>query len=342
MAPADFSNPIESEADLIDRMTTPSPAVTAAVAQMRGKVMILGVSGKMGPTLGELLVRAGASEVIGVSRFSNPAAQTYLEERGVRTIPCDLLDDGDLSRLPDAPHIVLMAGFKFGSSGDPSGTWATNTLLPAKALRRFPESRIIYLSTGNVYPFSPVDGSGAAEADRVDPVGEYAQSRLGGERLAQHCSQRNGTPLLIVRLFYASELRYGIVLDLAQKIWRQIPIELGMGHVNQIWQGDANAYLARMFPLCDNPARVINMTGGEVLSVRALAQDLGRIMNVEPVFRGRESETALLGDATALFQRLGRPQVSPETLVSWVAHWVMSGGRTLGKPTGYQSRSGEF
>ena len=298
MAPADFSNPIESEADLIDRMTTPSPAVTAAVAQMRGKVMILGVSGKMGPTLGELLVRAGASEVIGVSRFSNPAAQTYLEERGVRTIPCDLLDDGDLSRLPDAPHIVLMAGFKFGSSGDPSGTWATNTLLPAKALRRFPESRIIYLS--------------------------------------------NGTPLLIVRLFYASELRYGIVLDLAQKIWRQIPIELGMGHVNQIWQGDANAYLARMFPLCDNPARVINMTGGEVLSVRALAQDLGRIMNVEPVFRGRESETALLGDATALFQRLGRPQVSPETLVSWVAHWVMSGGRTLGKPTGYQSRSGEF
>ncbi len=155
-------------------------------------------------------------------------------------------------------------------------------------------------------------------------------------------SQRNGTPLLIVRLFYASELRYGIVLDLAQKIWNRIPIDLEMGHVNQIWQGDANAYLARFFPLCGSPARVVNMTGDEVLSVRTVAEELGRLMNVEPVFEGRESETALLGDATALFEELGPPQVASSTLVKWVAAWVMNGGRTLGKPTGYESRSGEF
>ncbi len=333
---------IETEADLIDLITTPSPAVTEAVAKLQGKVMILGVAGKMGPTLGELLVRAGAREVVGVSRFSNPADKTYLEERGVQTIQCDLLDDGDLSKLPEAAHILLMAGFKFGSSGDPSGTWAANTLLPAKVLQRFPESRIIYLSTGNVYPFTPVGGNGAAEADPVDPVGEYAQSRLGGERLAQHYSQHNGTPLLIVRLLYASELRYGIVLDLAQKVWSRIPIDLDMGHVNQIWQGDANAYLARMFPLCNSPARVINMTGEEMLSVHALAQELGRIMNVEPVFEGQERETALLGDATALFEELGPPQVASSTLVKWVAAWVMNGGPTLGKPTNYESRSGVF
>ena len=342
MAPLDFFNPIETEADLIDRMTTPSPAVTEAVATLQGKVMILGVAGKMGPSLGELLVRAGAREVVGVSRFSNPADRTYLEERGVRTIQCDLLNDRDLRQLPDAAHIVLMAGFKFGSSGDPSGTWAANSLLPAKVLQRFPESRIIYLSTGNVYPYSPVSGNGAAESDSVEPVGEYAQSRLGGERLAEHCSERNGTPLCIVRLFYASELRYGVVLDLAQRVWERIPIDLAMGHVNQIWQGDTNAYLARMFPLCGSPALVINLTGEEVLAVRSLAEDLGKIMNVEPIFQGREGDTALLGDATALFEELGRPAVSVATLVKWVASWVMGGGRTLGKPTGYESRSGEF
>ena len=333
---------IETEADLIDLITTPSPAVTEAVASLQGKVMILGVAGKMGPTLAELLVRAGAEEVLGVSRFSDTTVRSDLEDRGIRTIQCDLLDEDSIGKLPDTPHIVLMAGFKFGSSGNPSGTWAANTLLPTRVLQRFPQSQIIYLSTGNVYPFSPVDGNGAGEVDPVDPVGEYAQSRLGGERLAQYYSQRNGTPLLIVRLFYASELRYGIVLDLAQKTWNLIPINLEMGYVNQIWQGDANAYLAQMFPLCDSPARVINMTGEEVLSVRALAQELGHIMQVEPVFQGRERDTALLGDATALFDRLGRPRVSSETLARWVAHWVMNGGRTLGKPTGYESRSGEF
>jgi nucleoside-diphosphate-sugar epimerase len=341
MPPNEFTDLIETEAELIDRMTMPSPAVTEAVGKLQGKVMILGIAGKMGPTLGELLKRAGA-EVLGVSRFSDPNTRRGLEERGIETVPCDLLDEDRLRSLPGAPHIVLMAGFKFGSSGDPSATWAANAMLPARVLQRFPDSQVIYLSSGNVYPFTTTSGKGADESHPVDPVGEYAQSRLGGERLAQHEAERNGTPLLLVRLFYASELRYGIVLDLAQKIWERTPIDLEMGYVNQIWQGDANAYLAQMFPLCETPARVINMTGDEVLSVRALAVELGRHLNVEPLFQGRESETALVGDATALFERLGRPTVPVSTLVSWVAHWVKHGRGTLGKPTGYESRSGKF
>lgn len=341
MPPNDPTDFIDTEAELINRMTMPSPAVTDAVGKLQGKVMILGIAGKMGPTLGELFKRAGA-EVLGVSRFSDPNTRRELEQRGIETVSCDLLDDEGLRKLPDAPHVVLMAGFKFGSSGDPAATWAANALLPARVLQRFSDSQIIYLSSGNVYPFTAVTGQGADEFHPVGPVGEYALSRLEGERLAAYYALQNGTPLLIVRLFYASELRYGIVLDLAQRIWARTPIDLEMGHVNQIWQGDANAYLGQMFPLCDTPTRVINMTGEEVLSVRTIAEELGQFMNVQPVFQGREIETALIGNATALFELLGQPTVSTSTLVGWVAHWVMSGGYTLGKPTGYESRSGEF
>ncbi|MCZ6632030.1 MAG: NAD(P)-dependent oxidoreductase [bacterium] len=333
---------IESEEALIDQMTAPSEAVIAAVSELSGGMMILGIAGKMGPTLGELLVKAGARDVIGVSRFSNPADREDLEGRGIRTVKCDLMDEVGLAELPEAPHIFLMAGFKFGATGNESMTWAMNTMMPAKVMERFPRSQIVYVSSGNVYRFASVTGQGASESDPVDPIGEYAQSRLGGERLAQYYSEKNGTPLAIVRLFYATELRYGIILDIAQKVWNRSPIDLAMGSVNQIWQGDANAYLARSFPLCESPGSVINMTGEDVLSVRELAQKLGVLMGMEPIFEGTESETALLGDSRALFERLGKPAVLPDTIVEWVAHWVMKEGRTLGKPTKYESRTGEF
>ena len=215
-------------------------------------------------------------------------------------------------------------------------------MLPAKVMQRFPSSRVVYVSSGNVYEFTPVDSQGAAEDAPVAPVGEYAMSRLGGERLAEFYCKEQGTPLAVVRLFYATELRYGIVLDIAQRMLDQTPIDLSMGHVNQIWQGDANAYLAQMFPLCESPARVINMTGADVLSVRELAVELGKKLGVEPVFENVESKTALLGDSRWLFDRLGKPQVPIETIVDWVAHWVRHGGRTLGKPTKYESRTGKF
>jgi nucleoside-diphosphate-sugar epimerase len=333
---------IDTESELIDQMTTPSSAVKEAVADLNGDIMILGIAGKMGPTLGELLVRAGAQKVIGVSRFSNPADQEDLNARGITTHKCDLLDDEALRALPDTPYIYLMAGHKFGATGNEPLTWAMNTMLPGKILKRFPRSRIIYVSSGNVYKYAPVTSSGAAETDPVEPIGEYAMSRLGGERLAEFYSRQQNTPLAIVRLFYATELRYGILLDIAQKIHANLPIDLTMGHVNQIWQGDANAYLAQMFPHCASPATIINMTGKDVLSIRKLATSLGEKMNLNPIFENRESDNALLGDATKMFSQLGDPKRQIDSLLDWVAHWVKNGGPTLGKPTKYESRTGKF
>lgn len=333
---------IKTERELMDQMTTPSAEVLEAVGKLDGPVMILGVAGKMGPSLAELLLRAGAERVIGVSRFSMPTDREAMEARGIATIQCDLLDDDALSRLPQVPYLYLLAGHKFGATGNEPLTWAMNAVLPAKVMQRFPNSRVIYVSSGNVYAFAPAAGSGAKEGDAVAPIGEYAMSRLGGERLAEFYCKENQTPLTIVRLFYATELRYGIILDIAQKIASETPINLAMGHVNQLWQGDANAYLARLFPLCTSPARVINMTGDEVLSVRELALQLGEYLGIAPIFEGEERETALLGDASALFKELGAPRVPIRQIISWVAHWVMTDGHTLGKPTKYESRTGAF
>ncbi len=337
-----MSELITSEEMLIDRMTAPTPAVSEAVSELDGNVLILGAGGKMGPTLAELLVRAGARRVIGVSRFSDLRTRNYLEGIGVETIQADLLDEADLARLPDAPNILFLAGFKFGASGNTPMTWAMNTWLPGRILQRYAGSRVIYVSSGNVYAYTPVEHRGADEEGEIGPVGEYAQSRLGGERIAEHLCLELGTPLLIVRLFYATELRYGILHDLGRMIREDRPINLAMGHVNQIWQGDANAYLARMFRLCSSPPTTLNMTGPDVLSVRELAGVLGRILNRTPRFEGKENKTALLGNAGRLFDRLGRPGTSMEQIVDWVAHWIRIGGRSLDKPTGYASRTGRF
>jgi nucleoside-diphosphate-sugar epimerase len=334
--------PLETEEALIAQMTAPSEAVREAVGQLDGDVMILGVAGKMGPTLAELLVRAGARNVLGVSRFSDAAQRDYLESVGVRTIKCDLLDDQSLQALPDAPYILLLAGFKFGATGNEPMTWAMNTLVPAKVMQRFPSSRIVYVSSGNVYRFTDVTGRGAAEADPLEPIGEYAQSRLGGERLVQFYAERNGTPTVIVRLFYATELRYGIILDIAQKVQQGQPIDLAMGHVNQVWQGDANACLARSFPLCSVPARIINLTGPEVLAVREIAHRLGDLLGRQVAFQGKESPTALLGDASEAARIFGPPAVPPDQIIAWVAWWIQHGGPTLHKPTKYESRTGRF
>ena len=267
--------PLRTEAELMAQMTAPTPAVCEAVQALDGDIMVLGVAGKMGPTLAELLVRAGAKRVIGVSRFSSPALRHYLDGVGVETVACDLLDDESVAKLPDAPYLYLLAGFKFGSSGAPSLNWAMNTLVPAKLMERFPDSRMVYVSSGNVYRFMPVDGSGADEDAPLGPVGEYAESRLGGERLVEYYAERQGTPTLIARLFYATELRYGIILDIATKVKDRTPIDLSMGYANQIWQGDACDMLARSFPLCASPADVINLTGTDTLSVREVAEALG-------------------------------------------------------------------
>ena len=333
---------ITSEEALIDQMTKPSRAVTRAVAALDGDVLILGVGGKMGPTLAELLVRAGARRVIGVSRYSDAKVRTRLEEAGVETIQADLLKEEDLARLPDAPYVLFLAGFKFGATGNSPMTWAMNAWLPGRIMQRYAASRVIYVSSGNVYAYTPVTTGGSDEEAGIGPVGEYAQSRLGGERIAEHHCVEQGTPLLIVRLFYATELRYGIMHDLGRKIHEDVPIDLAMGHVNQIWQGDANSYLARMFPFCSSPATILNLTGPDVLSVRSVSEMLGRQLERKPRFTGQESETALLGDARRLFDILGKPEMPAEKIADWVAHWIGTGGRSLDKPTGYESRTGRF
>ena len=332
--------------ELIEVMTRPTPAVREAVSRYAGDAILLGAGGKMGPTLAELLVRAGASDrgrrVIGVARFSDEGARARLDGLGVTTIRADLLEDGALASLPEAAHVFLLAGFKFGASGDPCATWAVNGLLPARAVTRYREAEICYVSSGNVYAFTSVRGGGSSESDPTGPVGEYAQSRLGGERLAEHAARTSGARLFTARLFYATELRYGILHDLAWRVWSGEPVDLAMGHVNQIWQGDANAYLARSFPLCTNPPTTLNMTGTEVLSVRRLAHRFGEFLGREPLFVGQERETALLGDSSALTERLGPPETSIDTVVEWMAHWVRIGGASHGKPTRYESRTGAF
>jgi nucleoside-diphosphate-sugar epimerase len=333
---------IASETELLDQMTTPTPEVEAAVARLDGEILLLGVGGKMGPSLAELLVRAGAQKVIGVSRFSDLEQRRYLEGIGVETIACDLLDAAALKQLPDAPNVFLLAGFKFGATGNEDTTWAMNTWLPGRVLECYADARIIYVSSGNVYAYADRQGLGAAEDGALDPVGEYAQSRLGGERVASYAARVQGTRLLIVRLFYATELRYGIIHDIAWKVWTKEPIDLTMGYVNQLWQGDANAYLCRFFPLCESPAAVINLTGPEILAVRGLAEELGLMMDREPRFVGTEAADALLGDTRRLGAEFGAPAIGPEQMVRWVAEWVMADGYSLGKPTKYESRSGQF
>ena len=334
--------PIETEEALVERMTRPSEAVREALRQLEGPILILGAGGKMGPSLAELLVRGGASGVVAVSRFSRPRERRYLDRIGVETISSNLLDEDALAALPEAPCVFLLVGYKFGATGNEGATWATNAWLPGQVMQRYPRSRIVYLSSGNVYAFAPAAGMGCGEEGEVSPVGEYAWSRLAGERVAAFWSERQGTPVAVARLFYATELRYGIIHDLAWKVWRREPIDLRVGHVNQIWQGDANAYLARLFPLCSSPPAVINITGPQVLPVRRIARDLGRELGVEPLFTGVEQESALIGDPSMLVSRFGPPSVPPERIVRWMARWVRAGGRSLGKPTGYESRQGRF
>jgi nucleoside-diphosphate-sugar epimerase len=333
---------IQTEEELVAKMTEPSPAVTEAMARIKGDIMLLGVAGKMGPSLAELLLRAGAKQVIGVSRFSDAKQRHYLDSLGVKTIRCNLIDDQALQTLPDVGHIFLLAGHKFGSTGNEPLTWVMNTLLPAKIMQRFPQSRIVYVSSGNVYQFCEASSGGSRESGTLEPIGEYAQSRLGGERVIQYYSERNGTPVAILRLFYATELRYGVILDIAQRIKARKPIDLTMGYVNQIWQGDANAYLARSFPLCESPATILNLTGPEILSVREIALQLGELMGIAPLFQGQESQTALLGNAGELFKRLGFPAIKVSQILRWVAYWVAQENPTLNKPTKFESRTGQF
>jgi len=338
---------IETVEQLEDLLSEPTPEVVAALAELDGDLLILGVGGKIGPSLAKMARRAlneaGASDqrVIGVDLFPTPETQQELEAAGIETIKSELLDPDALAALPDVPNIIFMAGRKFGSSGAEWLTWALNSYLPGLAAHRFPEARIVAYSTGNIYPLMPI-GIGSVETDPPDPIGEYAQSCLGRERIFQHFSEANGTPVLLFRLNYACELRYGTLLDIAQKVHARQPIDLAMGYLNTLWQGDVNAVTLRCLDLCASPPDILNVTGSETVSVRWAAEQFGEMLGTEPVLEGEEAATALLSNTARCNQLLGYPRVSVRQLMAWIAHWVKIDGPTLGKPTHFEEREGKF
>ena len=338
---------IETEEDLEEALSRPYPADVDAMRELRGDLMLLGAGGKMGPSLARLARRASkqagvSRRIIGVSRFSTPGLVQQLEEGGVETISCDLLDGDALRALPEAPNILFMTGRKFGSTDQEWLTWAMNALVPALVAERFRRSRIVAFSTGNVYPLTPVSSGGPTESDPVSPIGEYAQSCLGRERMFQYFSERYGTAAALLRLNYAIDLRYGVLHDVAQKVCNREPIDLSMGHVNVIWQRDANSVALRAFAHCCSPPFILNVTGSEIVSVRWLAQQFGAIFGVEPVFAGAAADTALLSNASRCHSLFGPPQASLEQMIRWIARWVELGGRSLGKPTHFEERDGKF
>lgn len=338
---------IKTVEQLDDALSLPPEWLVESLAQLDGDILVLGVAGKMGPTLARMAKRASEQagtdrKVIGVARFSKPSEQQKLDAWGIETIKADLLDENAVAALPDTPNVVYMAGMKFGSTGQESLTWAMNAVLPAIVSRRYRDSRIAAFSTGNVYGLVPVSDGGSVESDSMNPMGEYAMSCLGRERVFEHFCRTNGTPMSIIRLNYACELRYGVLVDLATRIKNQQPINLAMGSFNVIWQADANAHALASLADCNSPPFVVNVSGPEILSVRTISEQLAQRMNLTAEFVGEESPTALLNNASMSHERYAKPAMNISEMLDHVATWVDEGGESLGKPTGFEVRDGKF
>lgn len=333
--------------ELDDLLSEPDEQTLKTLRRVSGDFVILGAGGKMGPTFARLIRRASDAagiprRVIAVSRFSQDALRPRLESWGIETIACDLLDEAAVDRLPAAANVVSMLGHKFGTAATPSLTWAVNGYLPAVICRRYRGSRIAAFSSGNIYGMVEVSSGGSRETDPLRPAGEYANSVLGRERMYEHFSRTLGIPTVLLRLNYATELRYGVLVDLAQQVWRGTPIDVTMGYVNVIWQRDANAMALNALPLAASPPRVLNIAGAEILSVRQVAEQFGAQMGRRVEITGREASDAFLNQAAHNYPLLGRPSQSTAELIRWTAEWVMRGGRSHGKPTQFQQRGGSF
>ncbi len=338
---------INTVEELEDRLSLPSAEDVMSVSTLKGDVLILGAAGKMGPSLAKLtrrsIAKSGVNKrVIAVARFSDAQVRRDLEKSGIETITCDLLKPGALAALPASENVIFMAARKFGTSGFEYLTWAMNTFLPGLVAERFRSSRIVAFSTGNVYGLQPISEGGATEATPVAPSGEYALSALGRERMFEYGSNQWGTPAVLLRLNYAVELRYGVLVDIGLAVFNGRPIDLQMGYVNVIWQRDANSACLRSLALCQSPPLVLNITGPEILSVRHIAEEFGRRFGIEPIFKGCESEAAILSNAAKASAMFGRPTVPPDQLIKWVAHWISQGGTHHHKPTHFEVQDGKF
>lgn len=307
-------------------LSTPSEADRAALADV-SELLVIGAGGKMGPSLIERARRAAPhAKIIGVARSGSD-------------VSADLLDREQVNALPYSKNVIFLAGRKFGSTGNEGLTWATNALLPAMIAEKYRDARIVALSSGNIYPLT---ASGATEQTPPAPAGEYAQSVLARERIFEYFSGRYGTRVVLLRLNYAIDVRYGVLLDIGKKVFARQPVSVAMGAVNVIWQGDANSVGLRSLALAATPPFVLNVTGPEVLRVRDIAQRFGKVFGIEPEFEGREAETALLNDASLCHRLLGSPSVSIDEMIKMVAEWIRSGGETLNKPTHFEVRDGKF
>ena len=335
----------ESVAALEDFMTTPPPDLLADMKTVKGDILVLGVGGKMGPTLARMAKRATAlgQRVIGVARFNEPGLRDTLAKYGVEAIMADLLDRMALERLPKAPNVIFMAGRKFGATGDVPLTWAMNVQVPAMVAEVFKASRIVAFSTGCVYPFVPVESGGATEdVPPVPPPGDYATSCVGRERMFEYFSRKLGTPGRLFRLNYAIDMRYGVLHDIATKVLTGTPIDVSIGHVNFIWQGDASAQALRCLAHCTAPTSPINVSGHEILAVRDLAQRFGARFGRAPVLVGEEQPTAWLTDTSKAVALFGPAVVDTDQLIAWTADWVSRAMPSLGKPTKYEVRDGRY
>lgn len=332
---------------LEEAISTPSPALVEMMKKLHGDIMILGIGGKIGVTLGmsalKAVRQAGVNKkVTGVSRFSDPEARARLEQYGIETISCDLLDPDAVRLLPEAENIMFMAGRKFGASNAMEANWVINTVLPANVALRFSNSRIVAFSTGCVYPMVPVKSGGSKETDLAAPVGEYAQSTLARERIFEYFSLANKTPVCLVRLNYAIDLRYGVLRDIGDSVYGGQPVDVTMGYVNVIWQGDSINQALLCLEHCSSPSFVLNVTGPETLSVRDIALEFGRQFSLDVNIVGKERETALLSDSSRAAELFGKPAVTVEQMISWTAEWIKSGGPSLNKPSCFQTRDGNF
>jgi len=338
---------LRSLAELKDQLATPTEALIAEAAALKGDLIVLGAAGKIGPNIVRLLARAGEvagihRRVFAVSRFRDREKAAELEAAGAILCEVDLTKDGALEALPDAANVLYLIGARFGTTGKEAEMWFVNTFLPGRVVERFRSSRIVALSTGNVYPLTPVEGPWPTEETPPDPVGEYAMSCLGRERVMTHCAARTGTSLGLIRLNYSVEMRYGPIVDMARAVRAGEPIDLAMGHLNLVWQGYSNEVILRCFRRVGSPPFVINVTGPELVSVRETTVRIATLMRKRPVFRGISTPTALLSDAGRCHSLFGLPAVGLDALISKTVHWMEDGLPLFNKPSGFQSRKGAF
>lgn len=333
--------------ELEERLSRPRPELVEDVGKISGDIVVIGAAGKLGPSLVRLATRAvadagGTNRVFAVSRFSSPGSADAIRAVGAEVITADIADEAQLQELPDAENVIYLVGAKFGTLGNEAATWATNAYLPGRIAERYRDSRIAALSTGNVYPLTPTTGTGPTEDDPVGPVGEYAMSCLGRERILGYFSVRNNTPMSLLRLNYATELRYGVLVDIARTIAAGQPVDLRTGHANVVWQGYANEVTIRSLLLADVPPYVLNVTGAEMIKVREVAEEFGRLLGKPIRFTGEESATALLSDASRCRKLYGPPDLGVPGLIKKIAWWLDHDQPLLDKPTKFQNRDGRF